>query len=165
MCRFKALFTFFFISLTLFQYILCVGSSLCQSSLVESLFLFQYILCVGSRICLYRLKKLFQRFNTSYVSVQENKQPQLHFDYEFQYILCVGSRAVSKTVNIAIKLFQYILCVGSSWNEPRTAERINRVSIHPMCRFKCLYPKRTEIFGFVSIHPMCRFKNLFTRRL
>ena len=159
MCRFKALFTFFFISLTLFQYILCVGSSLCQSSLVESLFLFQYILCVGSRICLYRLKKLFQRFNTSYVSVQVGmSQEQQNELIVFQYILCVGSSACIQSERRYLALFQYILCVGSRTSLLAAFKTFSCFNTSYVSVQGGVLPCRMGDLQGVSIHPMCRFK-------
>ena len=58
--------------------------------------------------------KLYNSFNTSYVSVQEKGIDEIIKALEFQYILCVGSSSAKKVKKGAAALFQYILCVGSS---------------------------------------------------
>ncbi len=70
MCRFKDTNSASACLITLFQYIVCVGSSWTYFGNGSNQVLFQYIVCVGSRL----FKKIFQQlhihFNTSYVSVQ-----------------------------------------------------------------------------------------------
>ena len=93
MFRFK---NFFIVSIasfnSLFQYILCFGSS-------KSLFIgyfyasvFQYILCFGSR----RRERIRERIAGM-----------------FQYILCFGSSFITRINVISHPAFQYILCFGS----------------------------------------------------
>ena len=70
MCRFKRLRRVSMLALSMFQYILCVGSRIVRENNGLYKYVFQYILCVGSRLII----------EASAVD-----------DVEFQYILCVGS--------------------------------------------------------------------------
>ena len=125
---------------------------------LEPSILFQYILCVGSSYIVIMQSKTKNRFNTSYVSVQVivclsafrkarvSIHPMCRFKrfedafnaalFGFQYILCVGSSNRCASRYTKILLFQYILCVGSSCRFKRATTNLQRVSIHPMCRFK-----------------------------
>ncbi len=82
------------------------------------------------------------RFNTSYVSVQEENKPFLnHKHHRF------NTSYVSVQVNLKIKI-----------------TFIFRVSIHHMCRFKYhIYPFKRGC-DKVSIHHMCRFKIVLKKR-
>ena len=103
-----------FLSFTMFQYILCVGSSKIRLYDSRAMLKFQYILCVGSSLMKMSVSMRDYCFNTSYVSVQVKKgyftilaskvsiHPMCRFKITdtpkatgplmFQYILCVGSR-------------------------------------------------------------------------
>ncbi len=135
MCRFKDMLPCLTRSQFVFQYIICVGSSLYILIKKDIIARFQYIICVGSRFISSRSRKCYRCFNTSYVSVQallgmcNTLKSQM-----FQYIICVGSRVVFKSSVLGflsfntsyvsvqvittspctfISLFQYIICVGS----------------------------------------------------
>ena len=82
MFRFKCCCKQFVFANTLFQYILCFGSSLSMDITIIDLTSFQYILCFGSR--------------------EEEKDFFADID-EFQYILCFGSR---KTTFITIRTIE-----------------------------------------------------------
>ena len=119
----------------MFQYILCVGSSLhnlfiffptvvsihlmcrfkiCGSIGTSSSSRFQYILCVGSSGLLLSLKGANVCFNTSYVSVQESSvlsRALLSSRFNTSYVLV---QVLNPVNTIVVPTFQYILCVGSS---------------------------------------------------
>ncbi len=76
----------------MFQYIICVGSSLSVSKNRQRGKEFQYIICVGSR---------------------PTKASLENIGRVFQYIICVGSRKDEVTNEMIANSFQYIICVGS----------------------------------------------------
>ena len=107
---------------TLFQYILCYGSTLTIFLFCSKKLRFQYILCYGSTFTLDfsdTYGKVFQyilcygstqeewtslwrkaNFNTSYVTVQLRIPENLSkFIVEFQYILCYGSTISRSTIS------------------------------------------------------------------
>ncbi len=135
MCRFKEDLAFNLISLSLFQYIICVGSSSVFSLVILQLYQFQYIICVGSSShTRYQvaLKLLFQYiicvgssikgwlrrthnvgFNTSYVSVQDfGNGKSLRGVVVSIHHMC-RFKALINLVNRLSTVFQYIICVGS----------------------------------------------------
>ena len=116
---------FFFLK-SVFQYILCYGSTIQRFIRIRTICTFQYILCYGSTIRKIKIPRRKVNFNTSYVTVQRflaartplgnhiSIHPMLRFNMEgffmfndfnkFQYILCYGSTlticsSIYKTTN------------------------------------------------------------------
>ncbi len=81
---------------TIFQYILCCGSTVILPFIHKRKKGFQYILCCGSTIV---LPLIFP----------DNKK--------FQYILCCGSTDKATLQKIKSAIFQYILCCGSTFRK------------------------------------------------
>ena len=71
MLRFNSLLAGKTIGLTIFQYILCYGSTIELNNSVNSNLLFQYILCYGSTLNRQLGWLGLCHFNTSYVTVQQ----------------------------------------------------------------------------------------------
>ena len=124
--------------LFLFQYILCVGSSLLDGKVDLEQTKFQYILCVGSR------------FKSACV---------IDCYIAFQYILCVGSSPTFPFAFCSLLLFQYILCVGSRLSQILYKDAGPHFNTSYVSVQACFY--NSEGFNnVISIHLMCRFKSL-----
>ena len=116
MCRFKPYGSSHPLQNWRFQYILCVGSRLCQILLlkVQKSFNTSYVSVQDSNEL--AIKEMLESFNTSYVSVQETGYIDPNNVLMFQYILCVGSSVLERECRVTEYGFQYILCVGSSYH-------------------------------------------------
>ena len=79
-------------SSSIFQYILCYGSTTYGGKDRPLISSFQYILCYGSTFIKTIVRITIYDFNTSYVTVQQLKALEKFGIFpEFQYILCYGS--------------------------------------------------------------------------
>ena len=150
---------------------------------------FRYLLCLLVSIHpMFRFKKIPAivigiplRFNTSYVSVQDN----LNLAYQ-DYNFCFNTSYVSVQVNPVAICYFYIkvsihpmfrfklkkedlkfmqkYCFNTSYVSVQAASsncsifKLQLVSIHPMFRFKINFNLIFIYSSYVSIHPMFRFK-------
>ncbi len=144
----------------MFQYIICVGSRFAHESRCDRSWAFQYIICVGSSWLVKTTFTSFLGFNTSYVSVQEERADKILIDehrFNTSYVSVQGVPTAPFMLSSGVSIhhmcrfkisstsigrnesrFQYIICVGSRKYLKLFLTSFDNVSIHHMCRFKPL---------------------------
>ncbi len=148
------------VSVLIFQYILCYGSTYSGIGKPEPLkdFNTSYVTVQLTHIVFYNFK--FNHFNTSYVTVQLlvavllircfqiSIHPMLRFNLLCWLRLSLRSRISIHPMlrfnndlvacKIFVFVFQYILCYGST-SSLYLAQESKEISIHPMLRFNLIY--------------------------
>ena len=157
MLRFNPQYFGTILSILLFQYILCYGSTL--AGIVGNYLdpLFQYILCYGSTELMPRLQSAATKFQ--YILCYGSTVrvgTRLSNDLKFQYILCYGSTIKITNLSCTLNYFNTSYVTVQPGN-PFSLPTAITISIHPMLRFNADTEFKNKQSTKISIHPMLRF--------